>query len=210
VDIVAEAAKLQEALARGGQKAQQARAPESGGHAGQNDIVTAAQADAEAEVGRGGTDDAARPDVEIEASRDDADSAAQPVEGGGAGGGARERPASQREEETPAPEPSRAGVEGVTEEESAPRALAVEETCVPEPTRVGDKGVVAAAMAQTAPVNVVPVVQLLESSDEFGDSRDIDPAAAAGAADRIAEFVSASEEMLSAGMSEGPRHGAII
>ena len=96
------------------------------------------------------------------------------------------------------------------EEESAPRAPAVEETCVPEPARARDEGVVAAAMAQTAPENVVPVVQLPESSDEFGDSRDIDPAATASAADRIAEFVSASEEMLSAGTSEGPRHGAII
>ena len=57
------------------------------------------------------------------------------------------------------------------------------------------------------PENMVPVVQLPESSDEFGDSRDIDPAAAV---DRIAEFVSAPEDMLSAGMSEGPRHGAII
>ena len=60
------------------------------------------------------------------------------------------------------------------------------------------------------PKNVVPVVQLPESSDELGDSRDIDPAAAASAANRFAEFVSASEEVLSAGTSEGPRHGAII
>ena len=57
---------------------------------------------------------------------------------------------------------------------------------------------------------MVPVVQLPESSEEFGDSRDIDPAAAASTADRIAEFTSASEEVLSAGTSEGPRHGAII
>ena len=71
-------------------------------------------------------------------------------------------------------------------------------------------GVVAAVMAQTAPENAVPVVQLPESSEEFGDSRDIDPAAAASAADRIAEFTSASEEVLNAGTSEGPRHGAII
>ena len=65
-------------------------------------------------------------------------------------------------------------------------------------------------MAHTAPENVVPMVQLPESSDEFGDSRGIDPAAAASAADRIAEFTSASEEVRRAGMSEGPRHGAII
>ena len=64
--------------------------------------------------------------------------------------------------------------------------------------------------AQATPENVVPVVQRPESSEEYGDSRDIDPAAAAGAADRIAEFTSASEEVLNAGTSEGPRHGVII
>ena len=53
-------------------------------------------------------------------------------------------------------------------------------------------------------------MELSLSSDEFGDSRDIDPAAAASAADQIAEFVSASEEVLGTVMSEGPRHGAII
>ena len=57
---------------------------------------------------------------------------------------------------------------------------------------------------------MVLVVQLPESSDEFGDSRDINPSAVASAADRIAEFTSASEEVLNAGTSEGPRHGAII
>ena len=124
--------------------------------------------------------------------------------------GAQERPASQIEVETLILEPPRAGVEGVTEEESAPRAPAVEETYVPEPAGARDDGVVAAVMAQTAPENVVLVVQLPESSEEFRDSRDIDPAAAASSADRIAEFVSASEEVLSTGMSEGPRHGAII
>ena len=64
--------------------------------------------------------------------------------------------------------------------------------------------------AQTAPENVVLVVQLPESSEEYGDSRDINPAAAASAADRIAEFTSASEEVLGTGTSEGPGHGAII
>ena len=54
------------------------------------------------------------------------------------------------------------------------------------------------------------VVQLPKSSEEFGDSRDINPAAATSATDRIAEFASASEEVLSAGTFEGPRHGAII
>ena len=86
----------------------------------------------------------------------------------------------------------------------------MEETCVPEPARAGDEGTVAAATALTAPENVVPVVQLPKSSEEFGDSRDITPATAASAADRIVEFASASEEVLSAGTSEGPRHGAII
>ena len=56
----------------------------------------------------------------------------------------------------------------------------------------------------------MPVVQLPESSEEYGDSRDINPAATAGTADRIAEFTSASEEVLNAGTSEGPRHEAII
>jgi hypothetical protein len=114
------------------------------------------------------------------------------------------------EMETPAPEPPSAGVEGVMEEESAPRVPAVEKTCVPEPAEAGDKGVVAVATAQTAPVNMVPVVQLSESSDEFGDTRDMDPATAASAANRFTEFVSASEEILSAGTSEGPHHRAII
>ena len=57
---------------------------------------------------------------------------------------------------------------------------------------------------------MVPVVQLPESSEEFGDSRDTNPATAASAADRIVDFASASEEVLSMGTSEGPRHGAII
>jgi len=96
VDTLAEAAKLQEAMARGAQKAQQARAPESSGDASPGGVVTAAQADAEGEVGRGGANDASRPDVEVEAGRGDADSAARPVAGEGeTGGGAQERPASQ-------------------------------------------------------------------------------------------------------------------
>jgi len=113
-------------------------------------------------------------------------------------------------EERRKPPPPRARVESVTEEGSAPRAPAMEETCVPKPARAGDEGVVAAATAQTAPENVELVVKLPPSSDEFGDSRDIDPTAAASAADRIAQFASASEEVLSAGTSEGPHHGAII
>ena len=59
-------------------------------------------------------------------------------------------------------------------------------------------------------LSVVLVVQLPESSEEYGDSRDIDPASAASVTKRIAEFTSASEEVLNAGTSEGPRPGAII
>ena len=39
---------------------------------------------------------------------------------------------------------------------------------------------------------------------------DIDPAAAASAAAHIAEFASASMDVLEAGTSEGPHHGAIV
>ena len=147
MDIVAEAAKIQEAMARGAQRAQQARAPESRDDAGQDGAAMAAQADAEGEVGWGDADDAARSDVEIEAGRGDADSATRPAAGGGAGGDAPERSAGRREG-------------GVTDEESTPRVPTVEETCVPEPARAGDEGVVAAATAQTAPENVVPFVEL--------------------------------------------------
>ena len=122
----------------------------------------------------------------------------------------RSAPLAEERRRPPPPEPLRAGVDGVTEEESTLRAPAVEETCVPEPARAGDEGVVAAATAQMARENVEPVVELPLSCDEFRDSRDIDPATAASAADRIAQFASASEEVLSAGTSEGPHHGAII
>jgi len=57
---------------------------------------------------------------------------------------------------------------------------------------------------------MVPVVQLPDSSEEYGDSMDIDPATAASAAEHIAEFASASADVLNAGTSEGPHHGAII
>ena len=72
-------------------------------------------------------------------------------------------------------EPSRAGVEGIAEEESAPGAPAKEETCVPEPAGAQNDEVVAAVTAQAVPENVAPVVQLPESSEEYGDLRDIDP-----------------------------------
>ena len=95
-------------------------------------------------------------------------------------------------------------------EESAPRAPAVEETCIPEIARAGDEGVVAAAMAQMAPENVVPFVELSLSSREYEGSGEVNPVAAASAADKIVEFASASEQVIGAGTSEGPRHGAII
>ena len=78
------------------------------------------------------------------------------------------------------------------------------------PAEAQDEGVVAAMTAQAATESVIPVVQLPDSSEEFGDSRDIDPAAAASAADKIAEFTSACAEVLDEGTSGGPQHGAII
>ena len=56
----------------------------------------------------------------------------------------------------------------------------------------------------------MPVVQLPDSSEEYEDSRDIDPAAAASVADKIAELTSACAEVLDEGTFEGPHHGAII
>ena len=143
-----------------------------------------------------------------------ADSAARSVAEEGSGGGAQERPASQAEVETLVPVPPGAGVEGVAEE-SAQRAPMVEEAHVSVLVETQDEGVVAAMTTQTVTVqaatdSVIPVVQLPDSSEEYGDSRDIDPAAAASAADKIAEFTSACAEVLDEGTSEGPQHGAII
>jgi hypothetical protein len=64
--------------------------------------------------------------------------------------------------------------------------------------------------AQAATNIAIPVVQLPDSSGEYGDSRDFDPAAAASAADNIAEFTSACAEVLDERASGGPQHGAII
>jgi len=54
------------------------------------------------------------------------------------------------------------------------------------------------------PENVVPFVELPQSSGEYEGSGEVDPVAAASAADKIAEFVSASEEVLGAGTSRVP------
>ena len=54
VDLMAEAAKLWEAVARGAQAAQQARAQEDGGGVGQSGAEAAAPADTVEETGRGG------------------------------------------------------------------------------------------------------------------------------------------------------------
>ena len=64
----------------------------------------------------------------------------------------------------------------------------------------------AAAMARMASENIVPVVEM-PSSEEYGDSEEIDPVAAANAATWIAEFVSASESVLEAGPSKDPPRG---
>ena len=54
------------------------------------------------------------------------------------------------------------------------------------------------------------MVQLPDSSDEYGDSMDIDPVAAASAAANIAEFATASAGALEAGTSEGGHLGVIV
>jgi len=91
----------------------------------------------------------------------------------------------------------------------------VEEAHVSVPAEGQDEGVVVVITAQTvtaqaAADSVIPVVQLPDSSEEYGDSRDIDSAAAASTTDKIAEFTSAFAEVLDEGTSEGPQHGAII
>ena len=91
----------------------------------------------------------------------------------------------------------------------------VKETRVLAPGEAQDVGVIAVMtaptmMAQEATDIAIPVVELPDSSGEYGDSRDIDPAAAASAADKIAEFTSACAEVLDEGTTGGPQHGAII
>jgi len=150
VDLVAEAAKLREAMARGAQAAQQARAQEEEGDAGQSGATAAAQADVVEEAGRGGADGAARPDIEVEAGQGDVASAARPVTEGETGGGAQVRPADHVEVETLVLEPPKAEVEGVTEEETALGAPEVEGAPISEPTEARDEGIVMTVPAQTA------------------------------------------------------------
>ena len=57
---------------------------------------------------------------------------------------------------------------------------------------------------------VTAVVEVPDSSKEYGDSMDIDPAAAASAAAHIAEFASSSAGMIEAGTSEVGHLGAIV
>ena len=54
------------------------------------------------------------------------------------------------------------------------------------------------------------MVELPDSSEEYGDSMDIDLTAAASAAAHIAEFASAGAGMLEAGTSEGGHLGVIV
>jgi hypothetical protein len=75
VDLMAEAAKLRAAVARGAQAAQQARVQEEG-DAGQSGAEAAAQADDAEETGRGGAGGATQAVIEVEAGQGDAASAA--------------------------------------------------------------------------------------------------------------------------------------
>jgi len=88
----------------------------------------------------------------------------------------------------------------------------VEETRVSVSGEAQDVGVAAVMTAPTVTAQaatdiVIPVVQLPDSSEEYGDSRDIDPAAAASAANKFAEFTSASAEVLDEGASGGASMG---
>ena len=90
------------------------------------------------------------------------------------------------------------------------RAPGEEGAPVSEPTEARDEGIVAVVPAPMAQGSVVAVVELPDSSEEYGDSMDIDPAAAASAATHIAEFASVSADVLEVGTSEGRHHGAIV
>ena len=111
------------------------------------------------------------------------------------------------EEESLVLEPLRAEVEGVAEE-TALETPVVGGAPVSEPTEARDEGIVVVVPAPTAQGCVAAVVELPDSSEEYGDSMDIDPTAAASAAAQIAEFASASADVLEAGTSEGRHLGA--
>jgi len=208
VDLEAAAARLREAMARGTQAAQQARAQEEG-DAGQSGAEAAAQAADAEEAGQGGAGGVAQAAVGVAAGQGDADSAARPVTEGETGGDAQERPAGQAAEEALVFEPSRAEDEGLTED-VAQEAPGVEGAPISEPTEARDEGTVAIVPVPTAQEGVTAVVELPDSSGEYGDSMDIDPAAAASAAAHIVEFASGSAGMLEAGASEGSHLGVIV
>ena len=113
------------------------------------------------------------------------------------------------EEEALVLEPLRAEVEGVAEE-TALGAPEVEGAPISEPTEARDEGIVAVVPVPTAQGSVAAVVELPDSSEEYGDSMDIDPAATARAAAHIVEFASASVGVLEAGASEGSHLGVIV
>ena len=78
---------------------------------------------------------------------------------------------------------------------------------VSEPIEARDEGILAVVPAQG---RAAAVVELPDSSEEYGDSMDIDPTATASAAAHIAEFASASADVLEAGTFEGRHLGAIV
>ena len=85
----------------------------------------------------------------------------------------------------------------------------VEGAPVPEPTEARDEGIIAVVPTPTAQGSAA-VVELPDSSEEYGDSMDIDPTAEASVAAQIAEFASASAGVLEAGTSEWRHLGAIV
>ena len=81
---------------------------------------------------------------------------------------------------------------------------------ISEPSEARDEGTVAVVPVPTAQEGVTAVVELPDSSEEYGDSMDIDPTTAASAAAHIAEFASASASVLEAGASAGSHLGVIV
>ena len=166
---------LREAVARGAQLAQRARAQEGRSDTGQGGAAAATRADAEEETGRGSTEGAAWPDAADETGRGGAEETAWPgaadvvgrggaddtawpgAVGGETGVDVSECPASQADGEVLAPEPAGAGVEcaaAAATTQTTP-VVVLEETLVPESTGAGGEGAAAAATAQTVPGNVV-------------------------------------------------------